>query len=217
MMPWKQKKSRSPSTNTDAQYLTIIPIQLPPMPTAMVEDGSPPELPAANVAPKLLANVINWASSIECLGIEWFWWMSWVDRAFWPSLVLLVLKPLWRSMLCRGMMFGWILFLCISLTSHEQLYLYVLDRFIIFEKEGDAKENGKSEEKFKDDRRQLRSVTTALHLPTSLKLDKFLSHFVMDIHKVGRDNDPTLCHDELSDSNQSVSEDSDDENLTEAY
>ncbi|KAL7483484.1 hypothetical protein ACHAW6_009132 [Cyclotella cf. meneghiniana] len=96
-----------------------------------------------------------------------------------------------------------------------------LSRFVIFEKEGDAKENRKPEEKFKDDRRQLRSITAALQMPASVKLDKFLSHFVMDVNKVGRGNDATVCHNSLSESNGSASENgyylSEDENLTDPY
>lgn len=58
-------------------------------------------------------------------------------------------------------------------------------------------------------------------MPASVKLDKFLSHFVMDVNKVGRGNDATVCHNSLSESNGSASENgyylSEDENLTDPY
>jgi hypothetical protein len=91
-----------------------------------------------------------------------------------------------------------------------------LSSFIFFEKE--AKENGKPEEKFKDDRRHLRSVTTALQLPTSLKLDKFITHFVLDVNKVGR-GDATRSK-SFSESEEELSErecSSEEEYLTEPY
>ena len=89
-------------------------------------------------------------------------------------------------------------------------------RFILFEKEDDG--IGKPIEKFKDDRRQLRSVTTALQLPTTLKLDKFINDYVLDVNKVGRGNDVQLNHEsssssELEDSFEECS--SDNEDLTE--
>lgn len=70
----------------------------------------------------------------------------------------------------------------------------------------------------KDDQRQLRSITTSLQAPIRLKFDKLLSHFVIDINEVGGSYDGTVCHEESSDSNESVFEDehylSEDENLT---
>lgn len=88
-------------------------------------------------------------------------------------------------------------------------------RFILFEKEDDG--IGKPIEKFKDDRRQLRSVTTALQLPTTLKLDKFINDYVLDVNKVGRGNDVQLNHEssssELEESFEEYS--SDNEDLTE--
>ena len=70
-----------------------------------------------------------------------------------------------------------------------------MHRFILFEKEKD--DTGKPTDKFKDDRRQLRSVANALQLPTSVKLDKFINHFVLDVSKVGRCNE-TQCQGESS-------------------
>lgn len=118
MMPEKQKKSQSPSTNTNVPYSTVMLTQLPPMLMAMEEDGSHPELQAAIPALKHRTNAINEAYPIECCGIEWFWWMAWAGRAYWPSLVLLVLKQLWLPMLCQSTIFEWIRLHYISLLFH---------------------------------------------------------------------------------------------------
>jgi hypothetical protein len=95
--------------------------------------------------------------------------------------------------------------------------LHSCHRFVLFEKEDEA--TGKPTEKFKDDRRQLRSVTTALQLPTTLKLDKFINSYVLDVNKVCRGNDAQLKDESSSELEESFEEEysSDDENLTEPY
>jgi len=57
-------------------------------------------------------------------------------------------------------------------------------RFAFFEKEEDT--TSKAEAKFKDDRRQLRSIITALHLPERMKLDKLMGIYILDINKAGK-------------------------------
>jgi len=60
--------------------------------------------------------------------------------------------------------------------------LHSKSRFIFFEKD-ETIANTSHEDKFKDDRRQLRSVATALQLPETTKLDKLMTDFVLDVSK----------------------------------
>ena len=87
-------------------------------------------------------------------------------------------------------------------------------RFNFFEKEEDVV-HGKVESKFKDDRRQLKSIMAALQLPEG-RTDKFVGSYMLDVQKV-----KTGELDLLDDSSSSEEEedsyeiDSDDDNLTE--
>jgi hypothetical protein len=73
--------------------------------------------------------------------------------------------------------------------------------------------NSKAESKFKDDRRQLRSIVTAMHLPERMKLDKFVGTYILDVSKAVK-----LCELDLDDSSScseeyvSDSEESSDDN-----
>lgn len=71
------------------------------------------------------------------------------------------------------------------LSSH-----FLLHRFVLFEKEDDAA--GKLVDKFRDDSRQLRSIVTALQLPSTYKLDKFAKKFVLDVNKACRVNEENV-------------------------
>ncbi|KAL7544521.1 hypothetical protein ACHAWF_007899, partial [Thalassiosira exigua] len=56
-------------------------------------------------------------------------------------------------------------------------------RIIFFEKE---ETTNKAEEKFKDDRRQLRSIINALHLPEQTKLNELIGSYILDINQMGK-------------------------------
>ena len=62
-------------------------------------------------------------------------------------------------------------------------------------------------------------MANALQLPTTLKLDKFINNYVLDVSKVGRCNDvQASSYLEESSIEEEVEEClSDDENLTEPY
>ena len=60
----------------------------------------------------------------------------------------------------------------------------------MFDKEDNAA--GKLVHKFTDDSRQLRSIVTALQLPSTYKLDKFAKKFVLDVNKACRENEENV-------------------------
>jgi len=78
-------------------------------------------------------------------------------------------------------------------------------RLIFFEKEEEVT-NSKDESKFKDDRRQLRSIVTTLHLPEKLKLDKFVGSYVLDVKKAIKTSELDLLDETSSEEEESVSE-----------
>lgn len=82
-------------------------------------------------------------------------------------------------------------------------------RFAFFEKEEDT--TSKAEAKFKDDRRQLRSIITALHLPERMKLDKLMGTFILDINKAGKASELDLLDPSSSDEDSSERETSNDD------
>mmetsp|Transcript_17058 Transcript_17058/g.30939 ORF Transcript_17058/g.30939 Transcript_17058/m.30939 type:complete len:1118 (+) Transcript_17058:283-3636(+) len=90
-------------------------------------------------------------------------------------------------------------------------------RFAFFEKEEDAPI--KVEEKFKDDRRQLRSIITVLQLPERMKLDKLIGSHILDVNQVGKVNEVNrLETSSSSSSDEDVSEkESIDDDLTDPW
>jgi len=60
-------------------------------------------------------------------------------------------------------------------------------RFAFFEKDEEA--TSKAEAKFKDDRRQLRSIMVALQLPDRMKLNRLISSYIIDVSQVGKMNE----------------------------
>jgi len=81
-------------------------------------------------------------------------------------------------------------------------------RLIFFEKEEEVT-NSKDESKFKDDRRQLRSIVTTLHLQEKMKLDKFVGSYVLDVKKAIKSSELDLLDETSSEEEESVSECSD--------
>ena len=94
--------------------------------------------------------------------------------------------------------------------------LFNSHRFIFFEKEEDTIKN-LAEDKFKDDRRQLRAVATALQLSEKTKLEKLLANFVLDVNKASRCGERTECNSSSPSSDSCISEDSANEQLTDPY
>ena len=94
-------------------------------------------------------------------------------------------------------------------------------RYVFFEKEESVTSN--SEEKFKDDCRQLRAIVTTLQLPHTTKLEMFMADFVLDVNKIPRGKDRYRQDSSLSSNDGLISEEGENEeylsedNLTDPY
>ena len=82
-------------------------------------------------------------------------------------------------------------------------------RFAFFEKDDT---DSKAEAKFKDDRRQLRSIITTLHLPERGNIGKLMGTYLLDVNQVGKGKDNSFAS--MSSSSEELS---DDDDLTDPY
>ncbi len=95
----------------------------------------------------------------------------------------------------------------------QQKYRCSSHRCIFFEKD-ETTTNTALEDKFKDDRRQLRAVATALQLPETTKLDTLMNRFVLDINKTCRNTESNVRSALSSSSDDYFSDSSADDQLT---
>ncbi|KAL9189729.1 hypothetical protein ACHAXT_009404 [Thalassiosira profunda] len=83
-------------------------------------------------------------------------------------------------------------------------------RFALFQKDEDAK---KAEAKFKDNRRELRAIIAALHLPERMKLDKLVGSYILDVDQVGKGKEADEGYSSSED--EYISDEEEEEDLTE--